>query len=106
MPDVIRMDQEVGRARVAREPQSVSLQPGTALSLGGLVTARVEFVNPGQMMERALARCEPRIAPIGVVAVRQMQDVCCAYRRVLNLARAAAAQSLVTFERHAQCIPW
>ena len=64
--------------------------------------AGVELMDPAQVMQRALGRSEPGVAPIGVVAIGQVQDVGGADRRVLDLARAAAAQPLIALDRLGQ----
>ena len=56
-------------------------------------------MDPTKVMQRAIERAEAGVAPVGVVAVSEMEDVRRANRRVLNLARSAAAQPLVARER-------
>jgi hypothetical protein len=63
------------------------------------LSAGVEFVNPREVMKRALRRSESSVAPIGVVAIWQVKNVCGADRRVLNFPRAAAAKPFVALER-------
>jgi hypothetical protein len=55
-------------------------------------------MNPREVMKRSLRRSESSVAPIGVVAVRQVQNVGGADRRVLNFPRAAAAKPFVALE--------
>jgi hypothetical protein len=59
-------------------------------------------MDPAQMMQRPLGRAEPGVAPVGVLAIGQVEDVGGADRGVLDLARAAAAQPLVALDRLGQ----